>query len=351
MKKTLVALAALAVVGAASAQSFVKISGMVDATVMGGFGDVANKYQLGNSGLNSSELVFSSMEDLGGGLRAGFILSAGINNDNGTGSSLSTNNQASGTSASGGLIFNRRSYLQFMGNFGEFRAGRDYTPVFWLEAIYDPFGINGVGTSRAFNGGAAYTGVVAVRASNSVGYLTPSMGGFKVWVQGYMGENLDNNTVGNAGNGGSVLFNYDQGPLSLGLGYGSTSMGAGVDTQVANFGGTYNFGVATLNAYVQRNQFTNRPDINGYLIGGSIPMGPGYFRASASRTDNDTANSNQVAVGYVYNFSKLTQMYATLATVRNDGYASAALTPGLNGGVPSLNGNANGFDFGIAKRF
>jgi predicted porin len=109
--------------------------------------------------------------------------------------------------------------------------------------------------------------------------------------------------------------------------------------------------VAKLNAYAQRNQATNRPDINGYVIGGSVPMGPGLIRASYSRTDNDTANTNQFALGYVYNFSKLTQMYATLSTVRNDGYASAALTPGLNGGVPSLNGNANGVDFGIAKRF
>lgn len=347
MKKTLVALAALAVVGAASAQSFVKISGMVDATFQYGSGDVANKYALGNSGLNSSELVFSSMEDLGGGLRAGFILSAGINNDNGTGSSLSMNNQASGNSASGGLIFNRRSYLQLMGNFGEFRAGRDYTPVFWLEAIYDPFGINGVGTSRAFQGGAAYTGVVAVRASNSVGYITPSMGGFKVWLQGYMGENLDNTAAYHAGNGGSVLATYDNGPVSVGLGYGATSTGAGTDTQVANLGGTYDFGVAKLNAYVQRNEATNRPDIFGYLVGGSIPMGPGYFRASVSRSDNDTANTDQYAVGYVYNFSKLTQMYVTLATVRNDGGAAAA----LNGAVTTVNGSSNGVDVGIAKRF
>src|SRR5665647_3761845 len=95
MKKSLVALAALAVVGAASAQSSVNITGTVDATFMYGSGDVANKYQLGNSGLNSSELVFKGVEDLGGGLKAGFILSAGLNNDNGTGASLSTNNQAS----------------------------------------------------------------------------------------------------------------------------------------------------------------------------------------------------------------------------------------------------------------
>src|SRR5665647_1651804 len=281
MKKSLVALAALAVVGAASAQSSVNITGTVDATFQYGSGDNANVYRLGNSGLNSSELVFKGVEDLGGGLKAGFILSAGINNDNGTGQTLSTNNQST-NSTSGGLIFNRRSYLQFMGGFGEFRAGRDYTPVFWLEALYDPFGINGVGTSRAFQGGSAYTGVVAVRASNSVGYITPSMGGFKVWLQGYMGENPDNIPAYHAGNGGSFLATYDNGPVSVGLGYGSTGTGDGTDTQVANLGGTYDFGMAKLNAYVQRNEATNRPAIFGYLIGGSVPMGPGYFRASYS---------------------------------------------------------------------
>src|ERR1035437_4758373 len=191
MKKSLVALAALAVVGAASAQSSVNITGTVDATFQYGSGDVANMYRLGNSGLN---------------------------NDNGTGQTLSTNNQTTNIGSGGGLIFNRRSYLQFMGGFGEFRAGRDYTPVFWLEAIYDPCGINGVGTSRVYFGGSAYTGVVAVRASNSVGYITPSMGGFKVWLQGYMGENLDNNPAYHAGTGGSVLGTYDNGPLSLGIG-------------------------------------------------------------------------------------------------------------------------------------
>lgn len=347
MKKSLVALAALAVVGAASAQSSVNITGTVDATFQYGSGDVANMYRLGSSGLNSSELVFKGVEDLGGGLKAGFILSAGLNNDNGTGQTLSTNNQTTNIGSGGGLIFNRRSYLQFMGGFGEFRAGRDYTPVFWLEAIYDPFGINGVGTSRAFQGGAAYTGAVAVRASNSVGYITPSMGGFKVWLQTYMGENPDNIPAYHAGNGGSALATYDNAALSLGLGYGQTSTGNGTDTKVANFGGTYDFGVAKLNAYVQRNEATNMPDIFGYLIGGSIPMGPGYFRASASRTDNDTAKTDQYALGYVYNFSKLTQMYATLVTVRNDGGAAAA----LNGAVTTVNGSSNGFDFGISKKF
>ena len=346
MKKTLVALAALAATGA-FAQSSVTLYGTVDATLMYGNGDISNKTALGNSGLNSSEIGFKGVEDLGGGLKAGFILAGGVNNDNGTGASTNVNNQSTGGSASGGFVFNRRSYLQMFGSFGEFRAGRDYTPVFWLEAIYDPFGINGVGTSRAFNGGAAYTGAVAVRASNSYGWLSPSMSGFKIWAQGYMGENASNAANSSAGNGGSFLLSYDQGPLSLGLGYGSTTTGANTDTQVTNFGGTYNFGAGTLNAYVQKNQATGMPDINGYLIGGSVPVGAGLVRASFSNTDNGTAKTNQFALGYVYNFSKTAQMYATFATVNNDGGAAAA----LNGSTTKANGSSNGFDFGISKKF
>ncbi len=346
MKRSLVALAALAA-ASAFAQSSVTLYGTVDATLAYGNGDIANKTALANSGLNSSELGFKGIEDLGGGLKAGFILAGGVNNDNGTGASTNTNNQSTGGSASGGFVFNRRSYLQMFGGFGEFRVGRDYTPVFWLEAIYDPMGINGVGTSRAFQGGAAYTGAVAVRASNSYGWLSPSMSGFKVWAQGYMGEMASNVANSSAGNGGSFLLSYDQGPLSLGLGYGSTTTGASTDQQVTNFGGAYNFGAGTLNAYVQKNQATGLPDINGYLVGGSVPVGAGLVRASYSSTDNGTAKTNQFALGYVYNFSKTTQMYGTFATVNNSGGAAAA----LNGSTTGVNGTSNGFDLGISKKF
>lgn len=347
MKKTLVALAALAVVGAASAQSSYTIYGTVDATLQFGNGDVKNLTALGNSGLNSSEIGFRGIEDLGGGLKAGFILAGGVNNDNGTGASTNTNNQASGASASGGFVFNRRSYLRLMGNFGELRVGRDYTPAFWQEAVYDPMGINGVGTSRAFQGGAAYSGVTAVRASNSIGYLSPSMSGFGVWVQGYLGENASNNTNNDAGTGASVRFTYDNGPLSLGAAFASTNSGPGVDNQVSTLGGTYDLKVAKINAYVLKNQMTNKHDIDGYLIGGTMPMGPGLIRASYSNTDSGAGAVGQFALSYVYSLSKTAQIYGTFANVSNSNGAAAA----LNGAATSVNGSSSGFDFGISKSF
>lgn len=347
MKKTLVALAALAATGA-FAQSSVTLSGTVDATVQYGSVDGGNtKTALGNSGLNSSEFRFSGTEDLGGGLKVGFALAAGVNNDSGAGAATNTSNQAAGATTGTGFNFNRMSLLKLSGSFGEIKAGRDYTPLFWTEAIYDPFGINGVGTSRAFNGGAAQFGSTAVRASNSIGYVSPNMGGFGVWAQLSMGENLSSAASNAAGDGVSIQATYNQGPLSLAAAYGKTNISAGVDAEGTNFGGTYDLGVATLNAYVQKNKLTGSHDVDGYLVGGTMPVGAGAVRASYSATDNGTAKSTQFALGYVYNFSKTVQAYATFASVSNDGGAAAS----LNGATGIANASSTGFDFGLSKKF
>ena len=88
MKKSLIALAVLAAAGAASAQSSVTLFGIVDATLAYGKANGtggSSKWQLTNSGYNSSRLGFRGTEDLGGGMSASFWLEAGLTNDNGTG--------------------------------------------------------------------------------------------------------------------------------------------------------------------------------------------------------------------------------------------------------------------------
>src|SRR6185295_1716498 len=85
MKKSLLALAVLgAFAGVASAQSSVTLYGTVD---------VAGRYvkadgqdrrlSLATDGINSSQLGFRGVEDLGGGLRAGFNLLASVGVDDG----------------------------------------------------------------------------------------------------------------------------------------------------------------------------------------------------------------------------------------------------------------------------
>ena len=343
MKKSLIALAALAVVGAASAQSSVTLFGVVDAAVSYGSGDISNKTSLTNSGYNSSRLGFKGVEDLGGGLQAGFWLEAGVNNDNGSGGATNTNNQATGSTGGGGLTFNRRSTVSLMGGFGEVRLGRDYTPQFWSETVYDPFGTNGVGTTRTLGPG----GITAVRASNGVAYLSPRMGGFGIWAQTYMGENPSSGAPSNAGTGNAIRLTYDGGPISVAGAYSKTIAGSGTDLESANIGASYNFGMATVMGLITKERFTGFHDIDGYLIGGLVPMGPGTIRIAFSNSDNGTAKTDQLALGYVYDMSKRTSLYGTLVTVNNSGGAFAA----LNGAVTSVNGSSNGVDLGIKHSF
>ena len=75
MKKSLIALAVLAASGAAMAQSSVTLFGIIDTNV--GYVDNTNaagdsKYGIGTSGNATSRLGFRGVEDLGGGLKAGF---------------------------------------------------------------------------------------------------------------------------------------------------------------------------------------------------------------------------------------------------------------------------------------
>ena len=196
MKKSLVALAALAVAGVASAQSSVTLFGVVDAAVSGYYNESKNVFggstttsrtELANSGYNSSRLGFRGTEDLGGGLAASFWLEAG--SEQRRRHRPAPASPARRATAAGGLTFNRRSTVSLSGGFGEVRLGRDYTPTFWNDTVFDPFGTNGVGTNlistaNGFSSRRRVTGGFTanpnyVRASNSIGYfLPPNLGGF-----------------------------------------------------------------------------------------------------------------------------------------------------------------------------
>ncbi|HWH83426.1 MAG TPA: porin, partial [Burkholderiaceae bacterium] len=111
MKKSLLALAVLgAFAGVASAQSSVTLYGTLDVNGRYVKADGQSRsLTQSTDGINSSQLGFRGIEDLGGGLKAGFVLLAGVNPDSGT-----TNSK----------FFNRRSTVSLMGGFGEVRLGR-----------------------------------------------------------------------------------------------------------------------------------------------------------------------------------------------------------------------------------
>jgi predicted porin len=355
MKKSLIALAVMAAAGSASAQSSVTLFGIVDATFAFGKGSVTKRYQLTNSGYNSSRLGFRGTEDLGGGMSASFWLEAGVNNDNGSGAATNTNNQASGGALPGmaggqGLTFNRRSTVSLAGGWGEFRLGRDYSPQFWNLTVFDPFGTNGVGTTQTLN--SIITGVTAVRASNSYGYfLPPNLGGFYGQIQYYMGENPAPGATDKDGTGLGARLGFASGPFNVALALSRTEYAAG-DVKQNNIGGQWDFGMAKLQGHFSHDE-NGVVEGRGWLIGGLIPVGAGEIRVAFSQYTTDLGlggsdpKSRKIALGYVHNLSKRTAVYTTVARVRNSGGAASS----LNGSVTGANASSTGFDLGVRHAF
>lgn len=385
MKKSLLALAvAGAFSGAAFAQSSVTLFGILDTNVGRlssdqAAGGSASQTRINNSGYNSSRLGVRGVEDLGGGLKAGFWLEGGIATDNGfSGSNSNSNNQATGAVAGNqGFHFARRSTVSLMGGFGEIRLGRDYSPAFWNLTVFDPFGTNGVGTSASL-GNAGLNGFFAtgVRTSNAVGYFLPqNIGGLYGQVMWAQGENLstspnkkDGNLVGGrigwAGGGLDIAIGFDQTKYESVVAGASTGNG---DVQRVNLGVSYKFGPVKPMLIYQQHEVDNvtaaladtgqeRTDIE---LGVIWTIGNGDIRAKYARHDVDGVNlagasidendGNMWVVGYVHNLSRRTALYGTYARMKNKGQGTAF---GVGGpAVTRPGGKATGFEIGLKHSF
>ena len=224
MKKSLIALAVLAASGAAMAQSSVTLYGVADAGVT--YLNGADNWSGVTSGNNlTSRLGFRGVEDLGGGLKANFVIEGGFNLDNGDGAS-----GYAGAKAGEGFQFKRRSTVGLSGGFGEVRMGRELTAAFNATARYDVFGSVGIGQSRLWADGGvvdASANATAVttnqRISNALTYVAPDFSGFKFGLNYGFGETTASNS--DSGYLGAGLT-YDNGPLSLGLGLERLNNGA-----------------------------------------------------------------------------------------------------------------------------
>jgi len=342
MKKSLLALAALtAFAGAASAQSSVTLFGIVDAGVARLSANGHSVTGMTNSGLNSSRLGFRGVEDLGGGLQAGFWLEGAVSNDDG---------------AAGKLDFRRRSTVSLMGGFGEIRLGRDYTPTFWNTTVYDPFGTNGVGQAMTpgMISGTSGNGTNAVRADNSISYFLPgNLGGFQGQVMYGFGENLSGGAKTN--NYLGFRLGYAGGPVSAHFAYGKTEGATdAADVKYTNFGGSFDAGVVKATLVIAQEKNGAGLKIMAIEPGILVPVGAGTIKASYARHDiKDSDNDwSKIAVGYQHDLSKRTAVYGTYARVSNKGTQTKAVANnGLSAGAAAAGGNASGFEFGVRHSF
>ena len=349
MKRSLIALAVLGgFSGMAAAQSSVTLFGIVDVSGLYVDNDGGGKrYNLATDGLNSSRIGVRGVEDLGGGMRAGFWLEAPLAADTGT--------------ANLAKFWNRRATVSLLGGFGEVRLGRDYTPIFWNNTIFDPFGTNGVGSAvniALFNVDALVAQANFVRSDNSIGYFLPSN------IGGIYGQAMVAAGEGAPGKHYSGRIGWAGGPFNVAGHYGQTDIGPGgsdtVQAKSWNVGGSWNFGFLTLMGYYGQEELDGTPltvEDERALIGAVIPLGQGEIHVSYTQSEHTLNNvdgeAKQAAVGYVYNLSKRTALYATGSYIDNGGRSVFSLSRNNSGPALGMQvgGKSMGFEGGIRHSF
>jgi predicted porin len=289
MKKTLIALAAVAATGAAFAQSSVTLYGVADASIAKATGGDTLFSSSGTMNNGNSRWGVRGTEDLGGGLKAGFNFEASLSLADGS------------VNQSGGNYFSRAAYMNLMGGFGEVRLGRTLNPSFFALSAWEL-----TSTANYSAVSSQFVAVVGgVRNSNQIAYTTPNFGG----VTATLGTILKGNNSGNGKTDLNVI--YRGGPLALALGYNKVS---GAEKNV-HVGANYDFGAFK----VAGGLIDPAGDAKGWTIGGSTALGPVSLVLDIAR-DTFFKDTN-VLVEAKYPLSKRTFAYAAYL---RDGKGKAA---------------------------
>ena len=304
----------------AVAQTNVTVSGLVDvyAGSMRNAGDVERRSVVNSGGMTTSWFGFKGTEDLGGGLKAHFLLTSFFQADTGV--------QGRGFPDT---MWSRDANVGLSGSFGTVSVGRELAPHFLPTILFNPFGdsytfaplilhadvptFNASGNVNWGSSLAADTGW-----SNSIRYITPDFGGLKANLHYQFGEVAGSTGTNNVG--ANLLF--FRGPLALTAFYHNTEVTNPVpavsptNQKAWMLGGSYDFSAAKLFATYGQTRHDIDLDDKTLSLGASVPFGQGKFLAAWAQTKREgTAfgaeqKRNTASFGYDYNLSKRTDLYA-----------------------------------------
>jgi predicted porin len=389
MRKSLLALATLGTfAGAAHAQSSVTLYGIVDAGLQ--FVNNSGGHQLwqATSGnVQGSRWGLRGTEDLGGGLKAIFVLENGFN-------------IYSGKLGQGGDEFGRQAYVGLTSQYGTVTLGRQYDSV--VDYV-DPLEV----ASQWASFYAAHAGDIddmnnTNHMNNSIKYASNNYNGFTfggAYSLGGVAGDFNRNQIWTGGVG------YAQGPITLGAAYlniknpnysfwgnnatsntattatGSSNMtnrifsgyASAKTQQVIAAGGAYTFGGATVGATYSNTQFKDLGETAGinlnpqgytgtakfhnaevnfkYQLTPALLLGAAYDYTKAY--DKNDAKYHQFVVGTDYFLSKRTDVYADAVYMHASGTDSTghAAVANINGLSPSSTSNQVTALVGIRHKF
>jgi predicted porin len=283
--------------GAAWGQSSVTIYGLVDQAVGKNIGSTTKPAVIDSTG---SRIGFKGEEDLGGGLKASFLMEMRFSPDTGMASTP---------------FFKGGSWVALGGSWGKVTIGRQWSQAF-LKSQYasDPFGMStvaGVNFGTVGCGGAGGC-AGAFWVDNAITYEN-SVGGFSFGVQ-----TAERPTFPGAKRPFNFGVGYSGGGLYLGYGYEAhesvfSALGAGGDAEWHHATVNYDFGVAKLVTGFGTGHDNTGARRRNAVVGVVASVGPGKVIGQVNRHQEAGATVvSQVALGYQYALSKRTTLFTTL---------------------------------------
>ena len=351
MKKSLIAIAALAAAGAAAAQSSVTMYGQVNTgyehsktdTTIDGVKTTTKTTGFQNDRVNTSRLGFKGEEALGNGLSATFALEMVFDAANGE---FKTTKDKDGHKIA---TFNRKATVGLKGAFGEVRIGKDSTPMNEFDGSFKAIDRTASLAQIDVNNNGKDVLDAAFTARPTCLFYNGTFSG--VNVSAAIGNNSERTKTG-----GVTTDKQDTAVYGLGLGYngGAWAVGAAFqhetakgfspaatppvpeyNKKVTNYGvgASYDFTVAKLYGQYKGGQYKNKLPAGGkysydqFAIGVSAPFGAttlsaeyGYNKAKETAATTGTVTKfkgNVFAVQAEYAFSKRTSLVARAGQVAN----------------------------------
>ena len=336
LRRNAIALAAFGLAsGLASAQSSVTLYGVVDVAVERIKG-ATSLTRVSSGQQPGSRWGLRGSKDLGGGLKAVFLLESGFNAD-------------VGTLGQGGRLFGRQGYVGLAGGWGALRLGRQYSPMDDIAGVigtktYDVLSVVPIIGNGDYN-----------RVDNAITYVSPTVANTVFQLQYSLGEErASSNPSPDFGKQLSAHALYAQGPLTAGLSLmqvkdadGALAGQQGRDALLLV--GAYDFGSFKLSAYYDVEDRAAEK-LKVYGLAAAFKFGETTLSVGAAQAKNVTGSAalddaKIFTLQASHNLSRRTAVYSHLTAVSNDGVAAL----GFNG--PVAGGSSNGIQVGLRHRF
>jgi len=316
------------------------------------------------TGTFPSRIGFRGTEDLGGGMKAVFVLEEGFSPDQG---SL---NQ-------GGRAWGRQAFVGIGGAWGQVSLGRQYSQIFFSLLSADTLAPN------IYAAGVLDSYLPNARVDNSIAYR----GTFDAWTVGAT-YSVGRDAVAPAPAGGcagesssdtkacrhaSAMLAYSTKEWGVAAAYDSNAGGAGAGSPLPlssqtdtrkMINGFYTVGPATIGAGFERRVNEGAPAGNAsttarsdyWWLGATYRVDVISYDlqyGSLKYNDSSTGNGSRVlAARAMYHLSKRTAVYATAGHIDNQGTSAVSIDGGnISGSAPAAGGQQSGVMLGMRHFF